>query len=1024
MYNFKAIDYKLSKQEYLFSLLNSIDKTDYDFVYVPYSEFPALLMLDYALATNPHEFNADLFEFFRGAEDVEKQGSKDILILSEDLSNREGYANKLGIFTEDYHIGQIQKQISSSRKQIVFKGVSLNTAIGNKEIMPASLVQGFSGLDEGRITSEIILDIFKRDDSILSELMKSNYLGYNKREFEGELASIRTATKDLISVELVSSIKVERENFNCGVVKGLKSFSSGERKGKYHVILNMVREDICDSVLLEDAFTKTLNSLEGIIINSNFYTKDYLVFNLETTADMYRQVNLKGSIDDFTLGERYSYVKGDNTFSLESFHRVNKLGAYFSSISFFDKYQDGNLIKFLNSNRNSFWYIHFNTLVLSNKEDCFEWIEDIDANREGGGKGHSHDSIIFNKKLGYEIILENSLASEGDTEKIFKMTNVYSGETKLSREVELVDYSLFVTPSDRFAITLVDSDATKYVEGRTVKESFLDGIKEGIGSEIIYYSIDSKREIDYKGIINIDTAVDYEKDGLEDTTLVISGKAWWDGFKDSYYISGVNATERNTVLEKLDTEIRPDDRYSILMEGSISDKEKDAKLWFSFDTDKEKSTIVNNLSCYIRGYEPLGHLIYDTDCTIERWEKGVLGYNLFSIRGTTSKVIVDLHGIYSDYSIDKQAFIMAENSIGYREMNSRGVVKGILFNGEEIARYGKQEFLEYAFKPRKKLIISWLDGFERDAKRDMFLEFPLQGGRDLVKNLEKYILNRYRRGIKKDLSIGYDLIAGDVKRTNRLDREVHQFDGFKPITKQLESNAALAHGVRYKIKPLLKFNLDDYDFEKDAVIEYNKYFDKFKDAFIEKQVNGQSLMYDYSNILEEGIEVEHWKVGYAIPEHYDPLDPFNSYYPWAEERNTHSIIQEEEWEQTQGEWSLDKGNAVINVNEGGGILTTKTSYKDFKFRFNVYVGYNSESRAGFIFKYVDISNYYKVTLSSGNEPISLIQMIDGRERRITSPIAPFYMDGGSWHRIDVSCVENKLVVHVDGRLQYDLVLED
>jgi len=33
------------------------------------------------------------------------------------------------------------------------------------------------------------------------------------------------------------------------------------------------------------------------------------------------------------------------------------------------------------------------------------------------------------------------------------------------------------------------------------------------------------------------------------------------------------------------------------------------------------------------------------------------------------------------------------------------------------------------------------------------------------------------------------------------------------------------------------------------------------------------------------------------------------------------------------------------------------------------------------------------------------------------------MDGGSWHVIDISLTEDRLVIYVDGRLQYDLILE-
>src|SRR5690606_10376160 len=94
-----------------------LEEDKYDFIYIPYSEFPALLMLDYILATNPHEFNADIFNYFKEAGKTERLGRKDILIISEDLVDRRSIVSKLGISTKDVHLTQIQEQIRSGRKQ-------------------------------------------------------------------------------------------------------------------------------------------------------------------------------------------------------------------------------------------------------------------------------------------------------------------------------------------------------------------------------------------------------------------------------------------------------------------------------------------------------------------------------------------------------------------------------------------------------------------------------------------------------------------------------------------------------------------------------------------------------------------------------------------------------------------------------------------------------------------------------------------------------------------------------------------
>ena len=395
----------------------------------------------------------------------------------------------------------------------------------------------------------------------------------------------------------------------------------------------------------------------------------------------------------------------------------------------------------------------------------------------------------------------------------------------------------------------------------------------------------------------------------------------------------------------------------------------------------------------------------------------------------------------TDYLVDSTKvteFEYTTCNFAGRETFDEGIIEDIVLSGIGSYREGIEESLIDATKPRKKLLKSWLGDWRREKKEKIIFDLDIQGVGDISKRLKKYNIDLYKRDVVldlvksgldlyerdkgKDLTVNSDLVSADIKRRNRLDRTVSQLEGNIFRLRDMESTAVL-DGIRDKQKPLLKFELGNFDFGKDVTIEESEFFDKYKEAVIEKQKIGQSLMYDYSNILEEGMEVEHWKVGYAIPDHYDPKDPFNPYYPWAEERNKYSLVQEEEWEQLQGAWELDRSNAEIKSLEGGGLLLTKKLYGDFKFSFNVQLGYEPNDRVGFVFRYKDVNNYYKIILSSGSSPIELIQLIDGQERKVAMPIAPFYMSGGSWHNIDISHLEDKLTVYVDGRLQYDLVLE-
>lgn len=740
MYNFKTIDYRLSRQEYIFSVVDILDENQFDFVYVPYAEFPALLMLDYILATNPREFNIDLFQYFSGLRSSEKFGEKDILIISKDLGNRYGTINRLGVYKKDTYLTQIQEQSLLGRKQTAVEGKIVSLNAGQIEQRMGIILDNIESISEVR---------------------------------EVELKSIIFSEKDELPV-YIFNMQIPASRLDENWVELINSKNLHE-KGAYETIFS------------EEVLANTLNQFEGLVLDTTTFEKDYVDTSIASTGGGFRDNLFLGSMSDITSGGRYTYVEG------------------------------------------------------------------------------TIDDYILS-----EIAHESSVV------------NIYSG--------------------------------TRYHEwGGNIDSTILS-----------HYT---KREIEL--IYNISSSLELNGDVL--------------------------------TLDQI--QINRDSESKVIIENGI-------------DGTTESSR--------------LGDILVTEDFSRINEKEGVL------------------------------------------------------------------EFLVSFYKPKLKLIKSWLDEFEKDNRKDLVINFPIEDmvrdkrkdlekffinivDRDKIRDLEKFFVDIVDRSKQKDLEkffidiaeryklknldIDDDLEEGFIKRVHRLDKDDSDIQGTVPNVKHLDTSPALIDSSRYKLKSILKSDLEKYDYEKEAFIDYVKYFEKCKDAIVSEQISGKGLLYDYSDIIEDGMDVEEWDTGYAIPEDYDPQDPFNPYYPWAEERNNYSIVQEEEWEETQGNWEFDNGNAVIGAREGGGMLITKIPYGDFKFKFKTQVGYMPECRTGFIFRYDDVANYYKVTISSGNNPIELIQVINGRARKVASPIAPFYLDGGSWHELDISLINDRLTIYLDGRLQYDLILE-
>lgn len=995
MYKFKTIDYRLSNQEYIFSLLSMQDEDKYDFIYVPYSEFPALLMLDYVLATNPHEFNAELFKYFHEVGKSEKYSRKDILIISKDLADRDSIVNKFGVFIKDAHLSQIQEQIKSGRKQVADGGKILDLTASSGRYREVDILHDILGINEEREIVFSNIYSFLRDNKELANLSNVMYLSNRIDENKGKLLDGKIFEKEILLGSLIYPIEAYRLRYNYGVVHNSMDMVGEDRVSEITELEELKREECIRVVPHKDIPARALNQFEGLLSKLDTYSRDFLRIDVTSAIEGYREYILRGEINYYILAERLSYIStwSDTDYILAL--RINELGS--TIVDFqrdFESFHDAELGIVNLYNRDELytdviatcegvryceWGGYLDDLeLLFEKKIKGDLIAIKDVGREGVGEGYLSTLTIFDKEEIKDVILENIISSSGETEKIAELNYTSFSETDVEHEVELVYMASSDLLHDRYGAILIHEVATKYVLDEVAMESILYGIKESMGAGTITIIRTSEREKGY------------------DSRLL-----------ENFYIGD-----------------RFKEHLSILISDVLADKEKDVELEFNSLVDKEKDTLLISDDRYSREFLSLGHLWYDTNYIIERHGEGVLEFVFTSTKELGYDAVIDLMNLCGGHGENRQVYTLRESFISTREVGGKGLSFDLMLSSSDSFREGKCEFLINAVKPRKKLIKSWLDKFERGGKKDLALDFYKKGIKDSTKDLERFYIDIAERYIRKDLEIFDSLEGGEIKRINKLDRDISTKDANIPITKLVDKDTTIVDGLIYRVEPLLKFNLEDYDYEKDGFIDYDtRYSEKFKNAFIEEQVASQGLMYDYSDILKEGMEVEHWEVGYAIPEDYDPLDPFNPYYPWAEERNKHSIVQEEEWEEIQGEWELDKGNAAIIAKEGGGLLTTKQAYGDFKFKFRTQLGYMPDCRTGFIFRYDDINNYYKFTLSSGNNPIDLIQVIDGRERRIASPIAPFFMDGGSWHTVDISLVEDRLVIYVDGRLQYDLVLE-
>ncbi|MCR8843924.1 hypothetical protein NQ117_09510 [Paenibacillus sp. SC116] len=195
----------------------------------------------------------------------------------------------------------------------------------------------------------------------------------------------------------------------------------------------------------------------------------------------------------------------------------------------------------------------------------------------------------------------------------------------------------------------------------------------------------------------------------------------------------------------------------------------------------------------------------------------------------------------------------------------------------------------------------------------------------------------------------------------------------------------------------------------------------------------QGLMYDYTtDIVDHTMNHEEWSGGYAVPEDYDPHDPYNAYYPWAEEFNAEQL--------GQGKWSaLGTNNWSSNgdfnkwTSEDGsdlsGIVKSDIQAEDYVFQTDFQVSEPDGDAVGILFKYENENNHYAFSIQSEAAvsatnmlPMQLYKVINGVRQPIGTAMNPFPYQVGKRYRIELYYISGKLRIKVSGRIQYDMNL--
>lgn len=193
---------------------------------------------------------------------------------------------------------------------------------------------------------------------------------------------------------------------------------------------------------------------------------------------------------------------------------------------------------------------------------------------------------------------------------------------------------------------------------------------------------------------------------------------------------------------------------------------------------------------------------------------------------------------------------------------------------------------------------------------------------------------------------------------------------------------------------------------------------------------GQGLVYDYSDdVLEAEHDPEHWSGGFAVPEAYDPHDPFNEYYPWTTDMTPLEMGQDNWSRFGSGTWEHNRDQGTFTKSKGStsmsGYFRNDFTYTDYHFEVDFKVDDPADGdSAGIVFKYHNDQNYWMFVVSDGAangmpRPMQLFKVENGTSTMYSTPMSPFAWENEKWYTLRVLVAGNRIRLWVDHNLQYD-----
>lgn len=338
---------------------------------------------------------------------------------------------------------------------------------------------------------------------------------------------------------------------------------------------------------------------------------------------------------------------------------------------------------------------------------------------------------------------------------------------------------------------------------------------------------------------------------------------------------------------------------------------------------------------------------------------------------------------------------------------------------------------EYTVEPRygdtdSTPVLGGVDNRQGDttALESEFLGQRIEGLGDIQSStLEGSVENRFAETV-----IDFVFASTESKQAVKLEEllsmvseeRAHTLLTFMPVAERDSFSALIEKGMEgesYKLADVV-----------DGILGINE-----KEGELGQGILGKGTLFDYNDdLLTETGNVENWgkQYGFGVPDDYDPIDPFNNYFPYTSDYAPHDMTQNINWS-ADSSFEFVKDTDTLKFNSANkGMAITELKGDNYKFSTKFRVTGNSDKAVDIIVKHTSDNDYLLFRIHGGDmadslgmvAPMQLFRVFDGNYEAIGYPMSPETWKYGEWHRVSVSVMENgnRLRVVMDDKLQYDV----